>query len=186
MSTSLKASSRRVDCHVRRINGYSNTILLFLTSGGSGAKKDTVIVKTAPDYRLDNERKILKRFHGRPGIRQLIDEVISPPALILRHFDDNLLQASNKKKLGRRGIKFVARRILEALQVLHEEGYVHTDVKPDNIFVNYGTGSDRFMEVELGDYGDVYHIDPNVNQEEDGHIIGATIFRSPEAMMNLR
>jgi len=60
------------------------------------------------------------------------------------------------------------------------------DIKPDNILVNYGSGSARFSKVELGDCGDTYQISPNTDEKGNGHIIGAAIFRSPEAMLNLR
>lgn len=59
------------------------------------------------------------------------------------------------------------------------------DIKPNNILVNYGRGSARFSEVQLGDCGDTCTIDPNADPLE-GHVIGAAIFRSPEAMLNLR
>ncbi|KAF7620830.1 hypothetical protein AFLA_006125 [Aspergillus flavus NRRL3357] len=39
--------------------------------------------------------------------------------------------------------RYVARRILEALKVLHDNNFVHTDVKPDNILVKYGLGDER-------------------------------------------
>ncbi|KAK0128745.1 hypothetical protein ONS95_000700 [Cadophora gregata] len=63
------------------------------------------------------------------------------------------------------------------------------DIKPDNILVNYsGSKLRRFEEAELGDCGDVYRVDPkdHVKVGEDGHMIGAHMFRSPEAMLNLR
>ena len=60
-----------------------------------------------------------------------------------------------------------------------------TDIKPDNILVNYGSDTARFSEVQLGDCGDACMVDPNADPLE-GHVIGAAIFRSPEAMLNLR
>jgi hypothetical protein len=45
---------------------------------------------------------------------------------VLRHLDDHLLRASIEKGLNRKEIKDVARRILEALSVLHPDGYIHT------------------------------------------------------------
>jgi casein kinase II subunit alpha len=87
-----------------------------------------VIIKSAPKYRLNNERDILKHFHARPGIRQLLDETQDPPSLVLEHLDDNLLAASNSKRLEKPEIKFIAKRILEALQAIHEDGYVHTGI----------------------------------------------------------
>lgn len=87
-----------------------------------------VIIKSAPKYRLDNERDILKHFHAQPGIRRLLDETQDPPSLVLKYLDDNLLTASNSKRLEKPEIKFIAKRILEALQAFHEDGYVHTGI----------------------------------------------------------
>ena len=56
-----------------------------------------------------------------------------------------------------------------------------TDVKPDNILVNYGEGRTRLRDIKLADCGDSTHVDSVVEE----HIIGATIFRSPEAMLKL-
>ncbi len=59
------------------------------------------------------------------------------------------------------------------------------DVKPNNILVNHGRDPARFSEVQLGDCGDTCMVDPNADPLQ-GHVIGAAIFRSPEAMLNLR
>jgi hypothetical protein len=40
--------------------------------------------------------------------------------------DDDLLNASAAERLTRFEIKYAVRRTLEALKVLHEDGYVHT------------------------------------------------------------
>ena len=166
-----------------------------------------MIVKTALKHHLDNEREVLKHFQGRSCIRQLVDEIQEPAALVLEHLGDNLFNASNLKRLGRLDIKFTAKRVHEALNMFHEAGYVHTgtvhgsssrldlpglmltklvDVKPDNILVNYGDGPTRFSEVKPGDCGDTYCVDPNADPKEEGHIIGAETFRTLEAMLNLK
>jgi casein kinase II subunit alpha len=85
-----------------------------------------VVIKTAPKYRLANERDILKRFHSRQGIRQLLDETLDPPSLVLEYFNDNALGASNSKRFRNSEVKLIAKRVLEALQVSHENRYVHT------------------------------------------------------------
>ena len=81
-------------------------------------------------WRLHNERDILKRFQARtPTLRPLLDEVedpAEPPAIILGYLDDDITRASRKQRLTRQEIKYVAKNVLEALQVLHEAGYVHT------------------------------------------------------------
>lgn len=81
-------------------------------------------------WRLHNERDILKRFQGRsPTLRPLVDEIedpVEPPAIVLKYLDDDLSKASRKQSLTRSEIKYVAKNILDALQMLHEDGYVHT------------------------------------------------------------
>jgi serine/threonine protein kinase len=55
-----------------------------------------------------------------------IEEPSDPTTIVLKYLEDHLLNASIKKTLNRRELKYVSRCILEALKVLHEEGYVHT------------------------------------------------------------
>ena len=81
--------------------------------------------------RVENESHILRRFQSRSSyIRPLLDEIEEhqpdTTTIVLKHLDAHLQQASMEKALNRREIKFVLRRVLEALSVLHEEGYVHT------------------------------------------------------------
>lgn len=72
---------------------------------------------------------MLLRFQSKtPHIRRLSDLIDDPPALILKHLEDDLLQASNTKTLTRYEVKYVARGVLEALTVLHGAGFVHTGI----------------------------------------------------------
>lgn len=84
------------------------------------------MVKTAPQGRLENERDVLRQFRTCPHIRQLVDETIDPPSLILQHLDDNLLDGSSKMTLDNSDVKLVAKRVLQAIHALHEGGYTHT------------------------------------------------------------
>lgn len=97
-----------------------------------------VTIKQAPDYRLDNELRVLQALNGNPCMRPLVDTVEKPPSLVLKHLDDNLLDASNQRRLERADIKFVARNVLTALDALHERGYVHTGDFHDYIPVATG------------------------------------------------
>lgn len=89
-----------------------------------------MIIKSVAHFRLQNERDVLKRFQPlTPSIRPLIDEIIEPadpPAIVLKYLDDHLLNTSASKRLTNQEVKYVARRILEALDVLHENNFVHT------------------------------------------------------------
>lgn len=109
---------------------------------------------------------------------------VEPASIVLKYLDTDLLQESRRERLSRPVIKRVARAILSALKVLHEDGLVHTDVKLDNIFVNYGPqNQSRFADIQLGDLGAVVHQDSEFVKE--GHLIGTSISRSPEVTLQL-
>jgi serine/threonine protein kinase len=81
-------------------------------------------------WQLRNESALLKRFQYRtPNIRPIIDEVEGTSellAIVLKHLDDDMLRASNARRLRRKEVKYVAKGVLDALKVLHEGGYAHT------------------------------------------------------------
>ncbi|KAF2663521.1 serine/threonine protein kinase [Microthyrium microscopicum] len=149
--------------------------------------KETVVVKSVADHpRVENERDNLRRFQEQtPCIRPILDEVVNtsiPTTIILKHLDTTLLDASIKRNLNRKELKYVSRRVLEAIQVLHADGYVHTaDIKPDNVFINYGQGDLRFANVQLGDLGGSYPMDSKWAKE--GTPVGAPMWSSPEIIM---
>lgn len=65
-------------------------------------------------------------FQSCSHIRPLLDQIEEPPALVLKFFQGTLLRASNMRRLERPEIKFVAKGVLEALNIFHEADYVHT------------------------------------------------------------
>ena len=77
---------------------------------------------------MENERHLLKCFSGRPYIRSLVDEVqdVKHTTIVLEHLDDHLLNATIKKTLNRKELKYVLRCVLQGLTSLHEAGYIHT------------------------------------------------------------
>ncbi|KAB8266312.1 putative serine/threonine protein kinase [Aspergillus pseudonomiae] len=150
----------------------------------------TVIIKGVENHpRVNNELDILKRFQAKTScLRPVLDEIEDPPKLtiiVLNHFEDDLLQASKTRPLNRKKLNCVSRRILEALNCLHQGGYIHADLKPDNIFVNYadrGVGNHvRFSDVRLRDLGDTCPIDSK--WARSGTPLGAPMWRSPELIM---
>lgn len=85
-----------------------------------------MVIKRAHPHLLKVERNILGLVKHHTCIRQLIDEIASPSSLVLEYLDDNLLDVCGRERLQSSDVKFVARVLLEALAVLHENGYVHT------------------------------------------------------------
>ncbi|OBT63980.1 hypothetical protein VE03_05934 [Pseudogymnoascus sp. 23342-1-I1] len=148
--------------------------------------EESVVIKSVRGHpRVENERDVLKRFQNQtPYLRPLIDEIgepSNPPTIVLKYLDDHLLNASIKRTLNRRELKFVSKRILIALNVLHQGSHVHTDVKLDNILVNYVEGDIRFSDIQLGDLGGAYPEDSKYAKE--GTPVGASMWTSPEVIM---
>ncbi|KAK2784845.1 hypothetical protein FQN53_008238, partial [Emmonsiellopsis sp. PD_33] len=76
---------------------YSSPILNDTVSDRARTQNNLqpVIIKGTRHFRLETERDVLHRFQTRtPYIRPLLDEIIDPsdpPAIVLRHLDDHLL-----------------------------------------------------------------------------------------------
>ncbi|EZF98638.1 serine/threonine protein kinase [Trichophyton rubrum MR1459] len=153
-----------------------------------------VVVKAVNHSRIHNERDVLRRFqHNSPFIRPLLDEIeepSTPPAIVLKHVDDDLLNASDTQRLTRSEVKYVAKKVLEAISAFHEGGFVHTGKVPDDTLDIVPTlcageqqGS-RFTDVQLADFGSTIHKDSS--HARNGDPIGTPIFRSPEAHLQMR
>lgn len=124
------------------------SMLIFICPGSSGwtyrvfrdcNHERKVICKYADHWRIRNERDVLLRFQGRtPHIRPLLDEVEGDERndlkLILKHLDEDLLHTLGYRELTRAEVKHIGKGVLEALRVLHEDGFVHTgqQSKPDS------------------------------------------------------
>ncbi|KAJ0417874.1 serine/threonine protein kinase [Aspergillus carlsbadensis] len=151
-------------------------------------KNENVVVKSTRHFRIQNERDVLVRFQDRtPHLRRLLDEGVkdglNAPSIVLKYLDDDLLRASDRQRLTRSEVKYVAKGVLCALAVLHADGFVHTDVKTSNMLVNYGSNEARFAQVQLADFGSTVHRESG--HALDGDPIGTPIFKSPEAQLSM-
>jgi serine/threonine protein kinase len=99
------------------------------------------VIKSRRDL---NEHDLFRYWLGQKskhaqtsGDRPVIDKVeyqSSRPAVVVKYFDDDLAGASAEKELTRPEIKHVAKKVLEALKVLHEDGYIHTGIVLAQLF----------------------------------------------------
>ncbi|KAH9223391.1 kinase-like domain-containing protein [Leptodontidium sp. 2 PMI_412] len=134
-------------------------------------------------------KSVLNHPRGRtPCLRPVLDEIqdpADPVTIVLKYSDDDLQNASHRQTLNHRELRYVSKRVLQALSVLHEDGFVHTDVKLDNILVNYGHTNPaiRLTDVQLADCGATYHVDSEI--AKSCTTVGAPIWRSPEIIMGL-
>jgi casein kinase II subunit alpha len=204
-----------------------SAVLLAVLTWARNSDLLATVLKTAPVFRLRREQNILERFQNHPTIRQLIDYIEDPPCLVLEHLESDGLQCSGEAKLSRPDIKLIAKSVLGALKSLHEMDIAHTgkldrisppryqpdsnagstDVKPDNVLLNFHKDGTGVAEAKLADCGklavlipwgqqmvtnaidisgDAWDVSYDTNPKGKGHIIGATIFRSPEAILSHR
>lgn len=180
---------------------------LSTSHGRSNQDKQSVIIKSVDHFRIFNERDILLRFQDKtPFLRPLLDEIqqpATPPIFVLKYMQHDLLHISNSQRLTRMEVKHVTRRVLEAISVLHREGFVHTgnfvlgpifgdtlltccstEVKQSNVLVDHECSESRFKKVQLADFGSKVHV--GTPHARDGDAIGTPIFRSPEAHLQMR
>lgn len=65
-------------------------------------------------------------------MRPLVDEIVDPadpPSIVLKCLEDDALHASSMRRLATGEVKYIAKMVLQALRVLHENGFVHTGKK---------------------------------------------------------
>ncbi|KAK2027319.1 serine/threonine protein kinase [Colletotrichum zoysiae] len=173
---------------VKELHRAADQGAVYLGTNESGRK--CVVKSIRGHWRLENEVSILRKYQASsPLFRPLEDEIANPsdpPSIVLKYLDSDLRAESYRQSLSRTDIKKVAKSVLEALSILHRDGMVHTDIKLDNIFVNLGQQGDpeRFTDIRLGDFGGVVSKHSKF-ATEPGHLIGASVTRSPEAQLGL-
>jgi hypothetical protein len=122
------------------VNSPNLSICVLVADRHSNQNQENVVVKSIRHFRLQNERDVLLRFQSRSQfIRPLLDEVQTTQglqSLVLRYLDNDILCASNTKRLTRLEVKYVAQRVLSALAVLHEDGFVHTGMSFQKLVVH--------------------------------------------------
>lgn len=83
--------------------------------------------------------------------------------------------------------KKILRRVAEAIQELHAKGWMHTDVKPDNILVNWTCdkeGNKTVTDVALGDF-DIASKSVTGQPRQTPFAIGNVMWRSPEGQTGM-
>ena len=135
--------------------------------------------------RLENEAKVLEKLSAiedSPG-KKLVPEYVSIfPIKGHTCLTIGLYQRTLVERFSFEGdpsglvlfIKCVMRQILDGLSLLHENGYVHGDLKPDNIMLVRDDGYDIKM-IDFGSTTTIKNDMPRIPQ--------ALFYRSPEMML---
>lgn len=155
--------------------------------------------------RVEHERDILRLFDKSPLLRTLVDEIeepAQPTSIVLGYLDADLDQCSKERTLNRSELKYVSKKILQALDTFMIGDIVipvpisnahlvtfltdcTSNIRLMNILINFprNTSSNRFSDVKVADFGETYRIDSE--QAKNWLPISASIWRSPEAQMQI-
>ena len=101
------------------------------------------------------------------------------PYLVTEYLDgENLGTLAERGRLEIDAVVAIAAQIAGGLAALHRGGYVHCDIKPENIFILYQTNRDGWPLVKVIDYG--ISIASNAPFADDSTICGTPAYMPPE------
>lgn len=101
------------------------------------------------------------------------------PYLVMEYLDgENLGALAERGRLELDAIVAIGIQIAGALTALHDAGFVHCDVKPDNIFVLYQQTLDGWPRVKVLDYGVATRAE--AAPPDDATIAGTPGYMAPE------
>jgi serine/threonine protein kinase len=124
----------------------------------------------------------ISRAVRHPGLLDITVSDISAsgvPYIVMELLDgENLGALAERGLVAMDAILAIGTQIASAVASMHRNGYVHCDVKPDNVFVLYEQTKDGWPQVKVIDYG----VSRKTTEPatEDGTIAGTPMYMSPE------
>ncbi len=115
-----------------------------------------------------------------PYIRVADDAIPEQSMFAYRYFKDHLLSFA-QKDIPLALIKRILRDSLRGIAALHEKGIVHTDIKPNNIMVDWDeiNGNTTVRQIQIADIEDAAYVPDDCAIV--GRQVGNWMWRSPEA-----
>lgn len=176
----------------------------------SSIEEQFFVLKPLDDQILEINKELKADFHNFDGIRTHIDIILQGQRVVFTWYKENLLVLVNQymRKYGRplplEAGKKILRHIAVALKQLHDKGWTHmgrisrilleyppletpggwsaTDLKPDNVLVDFfddGTGHLTIKKVAIADLDLAWKREGN--ELYRGPVVGNVLWRSPEA-----
>jgi tRNA A-37 threonylcarbamoyl transferase component Bud32 len=179
---------------VERILGSGGMGRVYLgTDAATGTRVALkVLLRTQRDdavrRRFDRESRLLERLR-HPGIAAVLrsgmehDADVDVPYIVMEYVDGvrNLSDHVFRERLGVRETVEAFLQACDALAHAHREGYIHRDIKPQNVLV------DRHGRVKVIDFGvaRAISVDPAAAtvRTETGQIVGTMQYMSPEQFL---
>ncbi len=99
------------------------------------------------------------------------------PYIAMQYLRGESLQTrlSRDKQLAQADVLRIGREVADGLQVAHDRGLIHRDIKPDNIWLDAKTGAGKLL-----DFGLARAAADNAGLTQDGTVLGTPRYMSPE------
>ncbi|OIW30431.1 kinase-like protein [Coniochaeta ligniaria NRRL 30616] len=143
---------------------------------------EPVVFKQESKSIFDLSRRLADEFAGSRRLRMPIDFIPEERIVVYPYFADTLLDLIRADpEFPPAELKKVLRSVGEAIQEFHTKGWLHLDVKPDNVFVNWTCegGNKTVTSAALGDFGIAYK-QVGTTPLRTGVALGNFMWRSPE------
>jgi len=184
----------------RSLGGYK--ITATLASGAMGVvyrgehpswRRRRVAIK-ALHQRLQHDPAIVGRFFGEsvatarvnhPNVIRFYDfgyDASGAAYLVLELLEGETLSArlGRERALGMGVALDIACQVCEGLQAAHQQGVIHRDLKPDNIFLCVDPQRPHNVKVKLIDFGVAKVHGQGPTQTLDGDLLGTPAYMAPE------
>jgi serine/threonine protein kinase len=91
---------------------------------------------------------------------------------------EDLKKQANTQRIALKSVFMIGLQVVDRLEALHRIGYLHRDVKPDNLAIGL---SEKSKVIYLFDFGLAHPIGAERPQEEKGKVVGTLGFMSCRA-----
>ncbi|OTA67314.1 kinase-like protein, partial [Hypoxylon sp. EC38] len=144
------------------------------------------VLKRVHESIFNQSLDLKRKFAQSHGLRMPVDYNESEHVLVFDYFRSTLLSLLHERPdLSIEARKLILRQTGKALKDLHDENWIHIDVKPDNILVDWDVDDQEKIQITRVALGD---LDCGLQLENDrplrlpgGNRIGNVMWRSPEA-----
>ncbi|KAM3416192.1 hypothetical protein BST61_g7798 [Cercospora zeina] len=184
MSSGFTGDSGRIytNSHLLRRHPLDSQFDIFKAQSADTDKH--FVWKHVPRREFDLAQRIANELPSSQHLRMHIDCNTEQSILVFEHFQDTLLSLiKDNPELSPDERPKIMRSVGEAIDELHSQDWVHTDIKPDNVFVNWTcdqAGNKVITRTVLGDFDIACKLEDGETRITP-HAVGNVMWRSPEA-----